>query len=114
VAKFLQEEQDEEKDMATRFTDFTESHQIREQLVEKATTHQKKIKKAFDKKAKRDNFQIGDLLLKWDALKDKKGNHGRLDAFWTGPFIISQVQGNNTFILKSMEEEVVFDGPVNG
>lgn len=61
-----------------------------------------------------DNFQVGDLVLKWDALKVKKGNHGKFDALWTRPFIISQIQGNNTFMLQSMEGETVFDGPVNG
>eukprot|EP00253_Pinus_taeda_P036655 PITA_36655 len=87
---------------------------IREQLVEKATAHQQKVKEAFDKKAKRNNFQVGDLVMKWNAFKEKKGNHGKFDALWTGPFIVSQIQGNNTFILKSMEGETVFDGPVNG
>eukprot|EP00253_Pinus_taeda_P021259 PITA_21259 len=81
VAKFLQTEQNEEEDMAKRITDLPEVHQIREQLVEKAATHQKKIKEAFDKRTKADNFQVGDLVLKWDALKEKKGNHGKFDAF---------------------------------
>eukprot|EP00253_Pinus_taeda_P029425 PITA_29425 len=114
VEKFLQEEQNEEEDMANRITDLIELHQIREQLVEKVAAYQRSIKEAFDKKAKRNNFQIGDLVLKWDALKEKKGNHGKFDALWTGPFIISQVQRNNTFMLKSMGGETVFDGPVNG
>ena len=89
VAKFLQTEQDEEEDMAKRITDLAEIHQIREPLVEKAAAHQRRIKEAFEKKAKTNNFQIGDLVLKWDALKEKKDNHGKFDAFWTGPFIIS-------------------------
>ena len=114
MAKFLQEEQNEEEDMAKRITDLVEVHQIREQLVERSTTHQKRIKEAFDRRTKTDNFQIGDLVLKWDALKEKKGNHGKFDAFWTEPFIISQIQGNNTFMLKSMGEEAVFDALVNG
>eukprot|EP00253_Pinus_taeda_P022184 PITA_22184 len=114
VAKFLQIEQDEEEEMENRITDLGELHQIREQLVEKAAAHQKKIKEVFDKKAKANNFQIGDLVLKWDALKEKKVNHGKFNAFWTDPFIISQIQGNNTFILKSMGGEAVFDGLVNG
>ena len=84
-----------------------EVHHIREQLVEKAVAHHKKIKDAFDKGTKLDNFQVGDLVLKWDALKEKKGNHGKFDAFWTGPFIIAQIHGNNTFILKIMGGEVV-------
>jgi len=37
-----------------------------------------------------DNFQVGDWVLEWDALKEKKGNHGKFDALWIGPFVISQ------------------------
>ena len=39
VAKFLQEEHNEEEGMARRITDLVEVHQIREQLVEKAAAH---------------------------------------------------------------------------
>eukprot|EP00253_Pinus_taeda_P003272 PITA_03272 len=39
VAKFLQQEQNEEEDMAKRITDLAEVHQIREQLVEKFAAH---------------------------------------------------------------------------
>ena len=91
-----------------------EAQQIREQVLNRAYNRQQQIKQAFDKGTKSDNFQVGDLVLKWDALKEKKGNHGKFDSFWTGPFIISHIQGNNTFILKSMGGEAVFDGPVNG
>eukprot|EP00253_Pinus_taeda_P002696 PITA_02696 len=114
VAKFLQEEHNEENDMAKRISDLAEVHQIRDQLIEKSAAHQKRIKEAFGRKAKMDNFQIGDLVLKWDALKEKKGNHGKFDALWTGPFVIAQVQGNNTFMLQSMEGETILDVPVNG
>lgn len=72
-------------------------------MVEKFAAYQKTIKESFDKKAKIDSFQVGDLVLKWDALKEKKGNHRKFDALWTGPFIISQIQGNNTFMLQSVE-----------
>eukprot|EP00253_Pinus_taeda_P031551 PITA_31551 len=111
---FKLEEQNEESDMATRISDLAEVHQIREQLVERSVAHQRRIKEDFDGKGKIESFQVGDLVLKWDALKEKKGNHGKFDALWTGPFIISQIQGNNTFVLQGMEGEIVFDGPVNG
>ena len=100
--------------MAKRISDLAKVHQIRDQLIEKAVAHQKRIKEAFDRKAKADNFQVGDLVLKWDALKEKKGNHRKFDALWMGPFVITQIEGNNTFMLKSMEGETVFDGPVKG
>eukprot|EP00253_Pinus_taeda_P009295 PITA_09295 len=47
VAKFLQQEQNEEEDMAKRITNLAEVHQIREELVERVAAHQKKIKEAF-------------------------------------------------------------------
>lgn len=100
--------------MEKRISDLADVHQIRDQLIENSATHQKRIKEAFDRKAKTDNFQIRDLVLKWDALKEKKDNHGKFDALWTGPFGIAQIQGNNTFMLQSMEGETVLDSLVNG
>ena len=91
-----------------------ELQKIRERLVEKSRIHQKKIKETFDRKAKRDNFQLGPWVLKCNAFKENKGNHGKSDALWTRPFFIAQVQMNNTFILHNLEGEGVFDGPVNG
>lgn len=77
--------------MAKRISDLAEVHQIRDQLIEKSTAHQNRIKESFDRKANMDNFQIRDLVLKWDVLKENKGNHRKFDALWTGPFVISQV-----------------------
>ena len=61
-----------------------------------------------------DNFQVGDWVLKWDAFKENKGNHGKFDSLWTGPFVIAQIQQNNTFILHSLEGGDTFGSPVNG
>ena len=68
----------------------------------------------FDKRAKANNFQVGDWVLKWDVVRQDKGKHGKFDSLWIGPFVISQVHKNKTFKLKSLEGEEVFDGPVNG
>ena len=58
VAKFLQEEQNEEEDMAKKITDLAKVHQIREPLIEKSAAHQKKIKEAFDKRTKANSFRL--------------------------------------------------------
>ena len=68
----------------------------------------------FDKRAKVDNFQVGDWVLKWDVVRQNKGKHGKFDSLWIGPFVIDQVYKNNTFELQNMEGEEVFNGPVNG
>jgi hypothetical protein len=53
--------------------------------------NQKNIKDTFDRKEKVDNFQVGDWVLKWDALRQDKGKHNKFDYLWTGPFMITQV-----------------------
>jgi len=44
------------------------------------------MKEIFDKKSKEKRFMIGDLLLKWDAIREAKGKHGKFYNLWLGPF----------------------------
>jgi hypothetical protein len=76
--------------------------------------HQQKIKQVFDRKAKKEQFQVGNLVLKWDAPKQDKGKHNKFESLWIGPFRISEVFSNNTYRLQDLESEEVFNGPVNG
>ena len=99
VENFFQEEEDEPNDMMRRMMDLVELQQIREQVVEKSKAHQQRIKGMFDKRAKAYNFQVGDWVLKWDAVRQDKGKHGKFDSLWIGHFFIDQVYENNTFKL---------------
>jgi hypothetical protein len=74
----------------------------------------RKIKEAFDKKVKMESFQLGDLVLKWDAQRQEKCKHGKFESFWVGPFNIYEVLQNNTFKLQSLEDTEFSGGPVNG
>jgi hypothetical protein len=114
VEKFFQYYQGEPDHMIRRIHQLVEVQQTREQLVHKASDHQLKIKQAFDKKVNKEDFQLDDLMLKWDALKQDKGKHSKFESFWIVPFKISEVFSNNTFKLQNMENEEVFGGPVNG
>ena len=55
----------------------------------------------FDKKAKAEDFWVGSKVLRWDSQREDKGKHTKFDFLWKGPYIISAVQGNNTYFLKS-------------
>ena len=79
VEKFFQEEEDEPNDMVRRRMDLVELQQIKEQEIGKSESHQQRIKGMFDKRAKVDNFQVGDWVLKWDAVRQDKGKHGKFD-----------------------------------
>jgi hypothetical protein len=55
--------------------------------------HQENIKEDFDKHTKVDNFEPGDLVLKWDARNEDKGKHGKFDHLWLGLFRIAAYRG---------------------
>jgi hypothetical protein len=73
-----------------------------------------KIKSIFDKKTKKDIFQKGDLVLRWDSRKDDKSNHDKFDNLWFGPFKVVEFLNNNTFIQHNLDDTEIFGGPVNG
>ena len=85
----------------------------RESLAEKAKAYREKIKEIFDRKVKEDTFSFGDMVLRWDARKEQKGKHGKFDNLWLGPFVISKILENNTFILQTLEGEEL-SNPMNG
>jgi hypothetical protein len=72
------------------------------------------MKEIFDKKVKTNIFKTGELVLKWDATRQEKGKHNKFDALWVGPFVITTVQQNNTFVLQNIAGEKVAGGPFNG
>jgi ribonuclease HI len=114
VAKFFQDYEGEPDHMIRRIHQIVEAQQIREQVRDAAYSHQQKIKQAFDRKVRKKEFEIGDLVFKWDAPRQDKGKHNKFDALWIGPFKISEVLSNNTYGLQDLEGEEVFNSPVNG
>jgi hypothetical protein len=113
IAKFLQEADSEPNDLTRRIHNLVELQQDREQLLEKTELHQEKMKEVFDRKVKANTFKAGELVLKWDATRQEKGKHGKFDALWAGPFVITTVQQNNTFVLQNLAGEEVAGGPFN-
>jgi hypothetical protein len=67
--------------------------------MDRAYHHQQKIKKTFDRKRRKKDFKLGDLVLKWDTPEQNRGKHSKFDALWFGPFKISKVFSNNTYRL---------------
>ena len=68
----------------------------------------------FDKRTKAKDFFIGNKVLRWDSRREDKGKHGKFDSLWRGPFIISAVQSNNTYFLKTIDGSAAEEGLVNG
>jgi hypothetical protein len=100
--------------MIRRIHQLVEVQQTREKVVDRAYDHQQKIKQAFDRKARKEEFALGDLVLKWDAPRQDRGKHNKFEALWIGPFKVSEVFLNNTYRLQDLEGDEIFGGPVNG
>ena len=72
------------------------------------------MKDIFDKKVKRDDFHIHDLVLKWDARIEDKGKHGKFGHLWKWSYHIAAYSGNNAYILKKVNGDFLPGGGVNG
>ena len=83
-------------------------------MCKKTQVIQESIKKIYDGRTKEDDFELGNLVLKWDSRNEDKGKHGKFDILWKGPYIIQAYRGNNTFFLKDNDGVDLPGGLVNG
>jgi hypothetical protein len=114
VEKFFQDCHEEPDDMIKRIHQLVEVQQTGEKVMDKSPDRQQKIKQAFNRKSGKDDLQLGDLVLKWDAPRQDKGKHGKFETLLIGPFKISETLSNNTYRLQNLEGDEVFSGPING
>ena len=112
VMKLVQEQDEEPNYMQRRINQIIELNEVREKYYDKVQVHQEKMKKNFDKRVKEEQFQVDDLVLKWDAPKEYK--HGKIDHMWRGLYIIAACRGDNSFILQHQYGVQLKGGPVNG
>eukprot|EP00253_Pinus_taeda_P016674 PITA_16674 len=73
----------------------------REQAKITHAHHQELVKASFDSNmVSRKDFQIGDLVLKWDNADEEKGKHSKFQQMWLEPFQIVEIIGPSTFMLQ--------------
>ena len=82
--------------------------------MDKAQSYEDKVKSLFDRRTNQKKIQVDELVLRWDVWRQKKGKHGKFDNLWFGPFKISDVLNNNTFLLKNIDDEQLSTSLVNG
>ena len=66
----------------------------RSRVKERFKHQQEVVKRWFDKhKAGKREFEVGDLVIKWDHPHDEKGKHTKFQQLWVGPFQIAAKLG---------------------
>ena len=88
--------------------------QSREEFYNITQVIQENIKNIYDKRTKEDNFELGDLVLRWDSRNQYKGKHGKFDSLWKGHYTIQAFRGNNAFLLANCDGSDLLGGPING
>ena len=74
---------------------------------EKFTLHHNCTKRWFNKKSTGNaNFNVGDLVLKWDKTHEDKGKHTIFQSLWIGLYIVQEKLGPHTYHLQSLDERV--------
>lgn len=74
-------------------------------MIEKDQFYKDKVKVFFDKRTKKNIFQVDDMVLRWDFRRQDKGKHGKFDNLWFGAFRFTENLGNNTFMLYNLDDE---------
>jgi len=113
VACFMQESQEEPDDMIRRINQSMELEETPDQVNQRLTEYQEKMKNIFDQHARDRRLQIGDLVLRCDVRRAEKGKHAKFDPLWFGHFKIIGQGGNNTFMMENLQGDLL-DTPVNG
>jgi hypothetical protein len=100
--------------LQSRINALMKLEEVRTQAKHKLDQHQQLIKSWFDSNSASDrNFEVGDLVLKWDKSHEGKGEHTKFQNLWLGPFLIAEKLGPSSFRLQSLEGQLD-TYPVNG
>ena len=70
--------------------------------LEHMAKHQAIVKRWFNKRAMIKSFRNFDLVLLWDKVKEKLGNHTKFQCLWIGPYQIMEILKEKTFRLNSL------------
>eukprot|EP00253_Pinus_taeda_P004979 PITA_04979 len=114
VVKLLQGASSKDDGLQWRINQMIHLQQTREDVSQNTFKLQERIKKIYDRKAKADRFEIGDIVLKWDARNEEKGKHGKFENIWKGMYKTATYQGQNAFLLQDLNGEDYPGGLVNG
>lgn len=113
VMNLLQEDDGELDPSQRRNHQIVEVQQLRDKVLHQNQVYQDKIKATFDRHAQARDIQLGYYVFKWDERREGKGQHGKIDNIWLGPFIVTQVVGNNTYHISTVDDEQQ-GSPING
>ncbi|XP_059075103.1 uncharacterized protein LOC131065311 [Cryptomeria japonica] len=80
---------EEHDPVAVRYAQLMKLKELIDKAMKSMEYNQLQTRKFFDEKATPRVFREGDIVLIWDVLKSRPGQHTKFDK-WSGPFIITE------------------------
>ena len=71
------------------------------------------MKHLYEKRDIERKFEIGDMILMWNAKLEDKGKHGKFDQIWLGTYCICDTNGEDSYFLKDLTRDIL-QLPVHG
>ena len=65
------------------------------------------MKYLYDKKAIDRKFEPNDMVLMWNARLEDKGNHGKFDPIWLGPYLVDSKWGDDSYFLRELSRGIL-------
>eukprot|EP00253_Pinus_taeda_P008216 PITA_08216 len=97
-----------------RINQLVRLEELRDNARNKFKNHQMILKRCFDRHLVGDkDYQVSDLVLKWDKLSEPKGKHTKFQHLWLDSFEVEEKIGQGTYRLKTLQGETK-KLPVNG
>lgn len=78
----------------------------RESSIQNSKLHSQ-MKHLYDKRAIERKFEIGDMVLMWNARMEDKGKYGKFDPIWVGPYNICDTNGEDSLFLKDLIGDIL-------
>eukprot|EP00253_Pinus_taeda_P034376 PITA_34376 len=89
-----------------RINQLVKLEELRDKARNKFRNHQMIVKRWFDRHLAGDkDYQVGELVLKWDKSNEPKGKHTKFQHLWLGPFQVEEKIGQGTYRLKNLQGE---------
>ena len=71
------------------------------------------MKHLYDKKTTERKFEIGNMVLMWNAKIEDKGKHGKFEPIWLGPYSICDKHCEDSYFLSDLIGGIL-EFPVHG
>jgi hypothetical protein len=101
----LQIEELNSSDISQRINALLALEEKRMFALDNIKMRQQIVKKYFNKSVNTVKFKVNEKVLLWDSTHADRGRHSKFQKLWLGPFKISFVLGDNSYILKYLQEQ---------